>query len=453
MGKKNNSYKVKKLKSLPRNVSGNNSSRNTTSIVSDVLTGLMAGFEENSEAYHYVAHTGSFLFRSRNILNLGTFQAGNTFQTKFLEPLLETFYTKTGIDKLDTTSQQSYFNQVLRGFKILFNLYWRNVPVMLKPDLTRTSEDLSAPMALVDWNNLMNALEQFWQIPLLSLNLFAMVCSVKQLSPGSVLKRERPSYYLPFLGYMPLSQINSEISAYLAEYDSSLYRNQAKIPYVPFRREFVERVMLVGVRSNFWDVFGYLIPATISSGGAKYYFMSDGTSDVYWSSNFSFRVPDLYAIAPLFREYNHASGGMIQSLAATAFNTNIETIQTSAGGSWAAMPEATAIIFDPTLHNINVACGMTAAAARLLRIGDRVRRVETPLSTAASWNLRFFAFASKFNLVGQPLTFQYAGESVMVDPILIASQGNVISPTGRMAFDNSTMGGIPSGKQNQNSSR
>lgn len=444
MAKKNKQKnKMRSNKNTPRKQNTQSSSRDMSNLVASSLEGLMAGFEENSEAYHYVAHSGSWLFRSKQYLDLGTPQAGNVFQVKFLEPLLETFYTRTGIDKLDSTSQQAFYNHVIRSIQILSNLYWRHVPGILKPDLARDSTDPTKPMALVDWDNLMTVLEKVWQVPVLALNIFGLLKVVKQLSPGSILKRERPSYYLPFMGYRSLANLNTDIDTYLAEYDATLFRNQAKIPYVAFKREMVESIIISGVKSNFWDIMGQLIPSkSRSTSVTTHYFTADGasTADCYWSTNYSFRVPDLFAVAPLFRVYDNSNGGMIRIVDPADGYASIEKITIPVGGSWAEIQTASAIMFDPTLYLVNRSIGMNEANARGVMLGDRWRKVAAPLATASAWNLRFFAFAMKYKLVDTPLRIAYVGDAVLQDPTIMPLKF-IVSPTGRTANDLAPVGG------------
>jgi hypothetical protein len=67
--------------------------------------GLFRPLAVNATAFYNDSSMGERLYMNTYFLNLGTPSSANVFQIKFLEPILDNYFTQRGGDKLDTTAK------------------------------------------------------------------------------------------------------------------------------------------------------------------------------------------------------------------------------------------------------------------------------------------------------------------------------------------------------------
>lgn len=426
--------KNKKKKGKPKQrSSGRDTGR--AALASIFSAGLFNSFEELATIHNTnvnVPTAGTpVMYRTLAHIHAGLNQLGatNSVQKLYLEPIMELYYSKSAIDRIDTVSQQSLYDQILIAFEMLCDLYFHFVPGALAPNLPKeavgTGASTTEPFSLIDQQALMSILEKVWKIPLISINLFAFFKPIIQLSGSSFVNRTRPSYFIPFRSSLTrLTQgaatwdtsIEGCLSHYMALYESSIFKNQAVVPYVPFNRRMVEDIVIFAHNCKWSDTILQFIPGCSNSN--KYFILTNpATQDIFYSMNYG-QASELWALAPLYRQYSDTGEtGVIVMPFADSGKFGVDWCNlNSSEGAWTKITTASTVLpaVNYNLYNTNLISGGAQGVAGY-RCAMRYRKIAAPLSTATQWNLRFLAFAAKFDIFRAPVAVTYAGDKTLSD--------------------------------------
>lgn len=377
--------------------------------------------EQSEESYQ------DSLLVCKNIIDLDTPGGANVFQIKFLEPIVDGYFVRTGGDKLDSTARQNWFDRVIKAIDLITNLRIKWQMTYLHPTITRSDTDYKYPFEYTTWENLMATIEaNNIMVPVLAYNIANILTIAYQFGSSIGSQRKRPSYLLPFSPSRALSgstpgttypatlryatNIVGLMHALIAEYDSKLFTTQAILPSVRLTRALIEKLIIFSPVSNVGDVLGATIPCR--NDASTYTPLCDATEDIEWSQQYG-APPDLLALIALFRSYLSANGGIVQCLAPGAGNINILQYSFTDDPSTGSEIIDTAKAFAPfTL--INSALTQDDATTNY-KIMHQFRKVENVLASADLWNTNLVGFFLKYNCINVPLALNYKGLENVTD--------------------------------------
>lgn len=421
-------------------------------VASVYRSGILVSKEPDAVSQLHQWSLGDKLYRNTYFLMLKEPGAANVFQTKFLEPLLNQYFTTTSGDKLDTTARQNFMDLVLKCWDLLHVLHTMWTIGTLCPTITRSDITYGVPMTRTSWESFMQMLETSdLMIPVLAINLAKLTSWCTQIGPGNIASRGRPSYLINCTPHRALTgavagttwpaeldvftgSLESLVDSILGEYDAKLYASQSVLPCIKFNRTMVEGLSIIHTVSNLQEAMGFCMPFANDVGGAEteYAINYDSNTDLSYTPEYG-PPNDFLAAFVMYRLTDAAPGvtygGIWHKQAMTNDHMSLMAIDIQVGTSFAEI--APADIKDGTFVSIQGFYMLNGAAAAgdytnwwACAAAKHAKILVNPFTSETAWNQRWAAWAIQAHIITQPLRLKHVG--------FVPSYDILVSPPPRM---------------------